>query len=128
MNLDEAYRQLGKKRPQPLPPGSYGFVLTTPGWKNVDRYVMSAIANCTIFDYIDLQTGKKAVIKYQPITFTLKNSDRFDRAYAYLLPNNLNSFMRVAGNNGAFTENLNELMSYQLVCVAWDGETLTWCM
>lgn len=126
-NMDEAYRQLGKKRPkdqlrlkrtQP----TYGTPIETVGWKNVDSYVLESTLNRTTLDYTDPQTGKKAVIKYEPLTVSVNDYKNYDRVLVYLLPEALNSFMRVSNKNEVFEEKLNELMTYKMVCIAYKGE------
>jgi hypothetical protein len=122
MNLDEAYRQLGKKRPTPLPGAPYGVHIASTGWYNVDAYVIESTQTRTTLDYTDPETGKKAVIRYEPLAVTIENYKDYDRVLVYLLPDELNSFMRVQNKNEVFEEKLNELMRYKLVCIAYKGE------
>ncbi len=122
VNLDEAYRQLGKKRPRPTPEAPYGVHITTTGWLNVDTYVIESTLTRTTLDYTDPQTGKKAVIKYEPLTVSISDYKNYDRVLVYLLPEELNSFMRVANKNEVFEEKLNELMTYKMICIAYKGE------
>lgn len=122
LNLDEAYRQLGKKRPRPTPEAPYGVHIATTGWLNVDAYVIESTLTRTTLDYTDPENGKKAVIKYEPLTVTINNHKNYDRVLVYLLPEELNSFMRVANKNEVFEEKLNELMTYKMVCIAYKGE------
>jgi hypothetical protein len=122
LNMDEAYRQLGKSRTPAIPPATYGFQVLTTGWKNVDAYVLESTVNRTTLDYTDPQTGKKAIIRYEPLIVNIENFKTYDRVLVYLLPDELNSFMRMENTNGAFRENLNELMICKLVCIAYKGE------
>ncbi|MBL1233137.1 MAG: hypothetical protein COA31_010490 [Flavobacteriales bacterium] len=123
LNLTEAYRQLGKPKPDRLDAKDiYKLRLKTGGWKNVDAYVMESLDNRETLDYTDPETGKKAVIKYEPISITIKDELKFDRLLVYILPDNLNSFMRVEKSNLSYTEKLNELMNHNLVCLGYIGE------
>ncbi|MDT8412357.1 MAG: hypothetical protein RQ875_07850 [Vicingaceae bacterium] len=123
LNLTEAYRQLGKPKPDRLDAKAiYKLRLKTGGWKNVDAYVMESLDNRETLDYTDPQTGKKAVIKYEPISITIKDETKFDRLLVYILPDKLNSFMRVEKSNLSYTEKLNELMNHNLVCLGYIGE------
>lgn len=125
-NLEEAYRQLGYTKPSNInvPVGDYTYnaTITITGWNNIDKYVMESVISRTTLDYTDPKTGKKAVIKYQPVTITIAEYEKYDRVYVYLLPDQLSSFMRVNGSNGKFEEKLNELMKYKLFCVAYKGD------
>ena len=126
LNLKEAYRQLGYDtsipKMRPVPATAYGTTITSTGWCNVDRYVFESTTNRTTLDYTDPQTGKKAVIKYNPVSIQVNQWNEYERLYVYLLPNQLNSFMRVDGGNGKYSEKLNELMTYDLVCVGYKDE------
>ncbi len=122
LNLDEAYRQLGKKRPTPMPAAPYGVHIATTGWLNVDAYVIESTTNRTTLDYTDPQTGKKAIIKYEAFSASIKDISSYDRTLVYLIPDKLNSFMRVTSKNNVFEEKLNELMTYKMVCIAYKGE------
>jgi len=123
LNLTEAYRQLGKPKPDRLDAKDiYKLRLKTGGWKNVDAYVMESLDNRETLDYTDPTTGKKAVIQYNPINITIKDETKFDRLLVYILPDKLNSFMRVEKSNLSYTEKLNELMNHNLVCLGYIGE------
>lgn len=126
-NMDEAYRQLGKKRPKDQFRSqriqtTYGTPIETVGWKNVDAYVTESTLTRTTLDYTDPENGKKAVIKYEPLTVSVNDYKNYDRVLVYLLPEELNSFMRVTNKNEVFEEKLNELMTYKMVCIAYKGE------
>lgn len=120
LNLKEAYRQLGKPVEFPPARASYGVSIDVAGWKNVDAYVLESTANRKTLDYTDKDV-KKAVIKYKPISVQINQFDQYDRVVAYLLPNKLDGFMRMNEVGGRFTESLNELIHYKLVCVGYMG-------
>ena len=123
LNLTDAYRQLGKPKPERLDAaGIYRLTLKSGGWKNVDAYVMESLNNRETLDYTDPTTGKKAIIKYESITVSIKDEVKFDRLFVYVLPDKLNSFMRMKKEENKFTEKLNELMTHNLVCLGYIGE------
>jgi mono/diheme cytochrome c family protein len=129
VNLTEAYRQLGKKRPVYSGGGGgnyYGTSVTTTGWCNVDRYVLEATKNRTTLDYTDPETGKKAVIKYEPFSVTINNENNYEQVKVYLLADSLNSFMRVSKSGTVYSEKLNELFNYSLVVVAQKDKKWFW--
>ncbi|MCW3084897.1 MAG: hypothetical protein JWP12_2263 [Bacteroidetes bacterium] len=128
LNLNEACRQLGYGQLHTtvnswnaLPAQTYGTPITFTGWCNIDAYTAYATANRSTIDYTDPISGKKAIIKYEPLTVTIANFQNYDRVLVYLLPDELNSFMRVNNKNEVFEEKLNELISYKMVCVAYKG-------
>jgi mono/diheme cytochrome c family protein len=125
LNLTEAYLQIGKEKPkaQPSVPGKiYGTSIPSTGWNNLDKFVLESTINRTTLDYTDPETGKKAIIKYEPLSISINDSKNYDRVLVYLLPDELNSFMRVTNKNEVFEEKLNELMIYKMVCIAYKGE------
>ncbi|MBI1288774.1 MAG: hypothetical protein GC178_14495 [Flavobacteriales bacterium] len=118
-NLKEAYRQLGYK-PTTVRPRNNAIV-TTPGWKNVDQAVAESTTNRTTLDYTD-KNGKRAVIKYEPISLEIANAAEFDRVLVYMLPDNLYSFQRMTQNGNRYSEKLNELFAYDVMCIGFKGE------
>ncbi|HLP14484.1 MAG TPA: cytochrome c [Flavobacteriales bacterium] len=124
LNMDEAYRQLGKEKPSPIPlrGKTYTANVTSTGWKNVDAYVLASTLTRTTMDYTDPETGKKAVIKYEELTATVAGFKSYDRVFAYLIPDQLSSYMRMEGKDGVFKEKLNEFIGYQLVVVGYKGQ------
>lgn len=95
----------------------------TLGPKNIDAYVWDATVDRTTLNYTDPKTGKKAVIKYEEATVKITNKETFDRVFVYMIPDSLSSFNRMnSKDNINFKNNLNELLNYQLVCLAYKGE------
>jgi mono/diheme cytochrome c family protein len=124
LNLESAYSQLGKARPSNLlasADASYTILVTNTGWNNVDRYVMESTATRTTMNYMDEETGKKAVITYNPITLTIANSAAYDRLLVYLVPDKISSFINLQDSSGKFSESLNSLLKYDLVCIGLKG-------
>lgn len=122
VNMTEAYRQIGKPKPKRNPDGTYGTYITTTGWKNLDAFVIESTRDRETLNYTDPQSGKKAIIEYEPLTVAIRDYKNYDRVLVYLLPDELNSFMRIENKNDLFEEKLNELMIYKLICIGYKGE------
>ena len=124
INMDEAYRQLGKKRPTAIPSTNYlSASVGQTGWNNVDKYVMESTANRTTLNYTDPETGKKAVIKYEPITITINDVKKYDKVVCYMIPDKLSSFQLLKNTNSVFKENLNELLNYTIITIGFKGNS-----
>ena len=125
LNLKSAYKQLGydtSGTPRLPAANVYRAQITTTGWYNIDKYVTEATTNRTTLNYTDSSSGKTATIKYESVSFQLNKPEQYDDLYVYLLPDSLNSFMRLMPVNGQYTEKLNELITYKLVCVGYKGD------
>ena len=125
LNLKNALHQLGYDTTTPLRPAPktvYRLEVVSTGWCNIDRAVNAATVARATLNYMDPQTGKKALIQYLPVSFQVENPETYDRLYVYLLPNHLSSFMRLSGSGGKYTEKLDELMEYTLFCIAYKGQ------
>ncbi|MDO6432988.1 hypothetical protein Q4E93_20435 [Flavitalea sp. BT771] len=123
VNLKETYRQLGYKFvPNPPPPAFYTATITSTGWYNIDKAVIEATASRTTLNVTDPATGRRAIIKYAEASFLIPDWKTYDRLYVYLLPDRLSSFMLVSGADGKYTEKLNELLKYDLVCIGYKGD------
>jgi mono/diheme cytochrome c family protein len=121
INLTEAVRQLGVKK-LALPRSTYAATISSTGWNNVDKAVLESVVARTTLDYTDPQSGKKAVIVYNPLTITVSNYKNYDRVLVYLLPDEFNSFMRLQNKQDVFEEKVTKLMLYKLVCIAYKGD------
>lgn len=126
VNLEEAYRQLGIEAIQPPANAYYGFNVSNTGWHNVDRYVLESTVTRTTLDYTDSATGKKAVIKYEPLTVTVADANEYELLSVYLVADSLPCFMKINGTNGTYAEKLNELMRYSLVVVGQKSGKWFW--
>lgn len=125
VNLKDAWRQLGisEKNVQAVPTGNvYVAPVTTAGWYNVDRYVYKSVENQTTLDFTDKQTGKRAIIRYNPVSFSIDDAASFDRVSVYLLPDKLSSFIRLSDSSGIYSGKLDELMKYNMAVVAYKGD------
>jgi hypothetical protein len=122
INMKEACRQLGIVESTAKPsPEVYTASLTGTGWYNVDKAVYASTTTRTTLQYTDTSTGKKATIRYTPATIHIADWNAYDKINIYLLPDQLSSFLLVSGSKGIYTENLNELMKYNLVCIGYKG-------
>jgi hypothetical protein len=124
-NLKDVYHQLGYDTTdfnKPIMQPIYGVVVTNTGWNNVDKYVFEATEGRKDMSYTDPETGKTATLKYNPLEVNIVNASQYDQVYVYLLPNKLTSYMRINGTGGKFSENLNGLMTYDLVCIGYKGK------
>lgn len=124
INTEEAYRQLGKKRPTAQPANNYlSADISQMGWNNVDRYVIESTIARTTLDYTDPETNKKAVIKYQPISVTVNQLTNYDKVVCYMIPDKLNSFQLLKQTSNCFNEKLNELMTYRVIAIGYKGNS-----
>lgn len=121
LNLKEAYRQLGYGKVIAPAKDYYSASITAAGWNNVDKAVRLATSTRTTLDYTD-PNGKKAVIRYEAMQVQVKDADRYDRLYVYLVGSKVKSYERLNNVDGLFSERLNELMAYKLVAVGYIGD------
>jgi hypothetical protein len=124
-NLTEAYRQTGVRRTcnDTLPPATefYTVPITTPGWKNLDVYVFGATQKRQSLNYTDPVTGKKAQLTYKEAAVEIENAAQFERTVVYLIPKQLSSYQRMPLRQGIYKENLNSLLAYDAVALAYKG-------
>ncbi len=123
INLKEACRQVGDPDSVGIPEGSgYAVLVNATGWNNIDQFVWESTRERTTLDYTSPRNGKKAIIRYLPFSVSINNYKNYDNVFVYLLPNKLNSFMRLEDTNGVFRERLDELFAYKMECVAYKGK------
>ena len=128
INLDEAYRQLGKTRRKTnytnvtYTETYYSAPIVQVGWHNVDRYTFEASVNRTTLNYTHPESGKKAIIKYETVNVTVNNFKDYDRVVCYMIPDKLSSFQLMKNTVNVFKENLNELMNYSIITVGFKGD------
>jgi hypothetical protein len=117
-NLRSVYDQLGYPMPPPAAPrAAFAVPVTNAGWWNVDKAVLAATTSRSSMSYTDDQSGKTATLTYTPITIEVADKESFSELRVYLIPQELNSYQRVVETNGVFTEKLNALFQYDLVCM-----------
>jgi hypothetical protein len=106
------------------PTKTYNATIITTGWCNVDRYTYTQTSLRETIDYTDTKTSKRAKIIYEAASFEIKDFRQYDRVNVYLLPDKLNSFMRLnADSSGTFTEKLNSEMTYRLAIIGYKKST-----
>jgi hypothetical protein len=125
-NLKAACRMVGDADSTPqFTKSGYVALCTGTGWQNIDVAVYASTSTRTTLDYTDPRNGKKAIIRYLPMSVTVKGAQKYDQLFVYLLPNKLSSFMRLdAQPNGRYEEKLDELMQYKLVCLGYKGDSI----
>jgi len=117
-NLRSVYDQLGYPWiPAPPPRAAFVVPVRNPGWWNVDKAVLASTTTRTSMAYTDDQTGKTATLTYTPTTIEVADKESFEALRVYLIPKELNSYQRVVEKDGTFTESLNSLFEYDLVCM-----------
>jgi|GEM_PF-1473333 len=122
-NLDEAYRQLGKKRPTVQSSSSFqSAVVSNSGWHNVDRYVIEATVNRSTLNYTDTSTGKVARIEYATTKIKVAGYENYDKLVCYLLTDKLSSFQFMKDSAQTFTERLNQTFANSIIVVGYKGD------
>jgi hypothetical protein len=123
INLKDTYRQLGYDTA--IKPAVAQFVysaaIPAAGWYNIDKYVLDATNDRTTGTFTDPKTRRSASIEYQPFSIDIVGWADYDNLFIYLLPDKLSSFQRIAGSSGKYTESLNRLIQYDLVCIGYKG-------
>ena len=128
MNLSNAKKQLGMDdKPSnnftaSISRTTYSANITNTGWCNIDRATEAATLSRTTLDFTDPLSGKKAIIKYEEIIASVKENKSYDRVFAYLIPDKLDSYMRMPYKDETYCEKLNELMDHQLVVIGYKGQ------
>ena len=123
-NLDTVYKQLGLKH-RWLPRSAWVVPITGTGWWNVDKAVIEATVTRSSMSYTDDKTGKTATLTYTPFTVDVVDRASYEDLKVYLLPKQLNSFQRMQEIGGSFSEKLNSIFAYDLVCFGMkDGKQM----
>lgn len=111
-NLDDVYKQLGKKRPK------VGFTMSRgSAVKNIDRYLMDATIARQSTTITDPETKKTAHIVYNEFSIEVNNANQYDKLYIYLFSQEMNSFQRLDIANGKLNYNLNAKMNYKAAVI-----------
>lgn len=84
---------------------------------NIDRFVMKTTLARKTAEFYDSETGKTARIQYNDFTFSIAESGKYKQLYAYLFPDQLNSYHRLSITKGIFSYSLNEAITYDLAIV-----------
>ncbi len=127
LNTDMVYKQLGYTKIKSTVAANtvyysyYATPIIQTGWCNIDRYIPASTINRTTLNFTDSWTGKKAFIKYEPITIAVNDYKNYDRVMCYMIPNKLSSFQLMKNTHNGFKETLNELMNYSIITVGFKG-------
>lgn len=100
-----------------LPRTAWVVPIRGAGWWNVDKAVIAATTTRSSMSYTDAKTGKTATLTYTPLTVEIADRASYENLKVYVIPKQLNSFQRVRETGGAFTEKLNSIFDYDLVCL-----------
>ena len=109
-NMENVKKQIGP---------SVGFTLTHGGGTivNIDKYVMDATIARASTTITDPFTRKTAEIVYNDFKFSVAESEKYIKLFAYVFPHQLNSFQRIDGKDGNFEYPLNNDILYDIAVV-----------
>lgn len=94
---------------------------TRNGWKNFDQYLRESLVNRTDFKFKD-KSGKTATIAYSPSQVQIMDTAMMQLTRCYYKPREANSYVAVERSSlGLYAYNLNELYTYDVIYVAFDG-------
>jgi hypothetical protein len=99
-----------------------GTMITEPGWKNVDAQVFEATLKretTLIRENPPGQGGREAVISYSAISVNIEKLSGFENVMVYVIPDKINSFLRLDHSTGVFTGKLNDFFTYDLLAVGY---------
>lgn len=89
---------------------------------NIDKFVLETTLARKTGEFYDEETGKTARIQYNDFSFTVSNASEYKQVFAYLFPDQLNSYHRLNGQNGSFNFPLNDGIIYDLAIVGISEE------
>lgn len=89
---------------------------------NIDKFVLETTLARKTGEFYDEETGKTARIQYNDFSFTVSNASEYKQVFAYLFPDQLNSYHRLNGQNGFFNFPLNDGIIYDLAIVGISEE------
>jgi hypothetical protein len=89
---------------------------------NIDKFVLETTLARKTGEFYDEETGKTARIQYNDFSFTVSNTSEYKQVFAYLFPDQLNSYHRLNGQNGSFNFPLNDGIIYDLAIVGISEE------
>lgn len=89
---------------------------------NIDKFVSETTLARKTGEFYDEETGKTARIQYNDFSFTVSNANEYKQVFAYLFPDQLNSYHRLNGQNGSFNFPLNNGIIYDLSIVGISEE------
>jgi hypothetical protein len=123
INKRHVYKELGLNPDAPLPVATTEVVVYTGvvedfGWKNIDQLVAVTLSRTSSTFKLN---GKTAQLTYENLELKLEDQGN-EETFVYLLPKQLYSFMRVAKNGDMYSESLNSLLEYDLICIGFKDD------
>lgn len=109
-NIQNVKKQLSSSRGFTIKHGG-GVVL------NIDAQVDLASKARKSTTIVDPTNGETVEIKYNDLTFEVANPGKYIKLYAYVMPYELNSYVRINPKKGKFSYSLNNGMRYNLAVV-----------
>jgi hypothetical protein len=95
--------------------------ISTLGIKNIDRIVTQGMVNRTNIYANNRSNGKSVNVQMKEFKLDLSAYSQL-KSEVFLIPDSLNSYIRLENNNGQYLYALNELLDYRLVVIATDGK------
>jgi hypothetical protein len=84
---------------------------------NIDAFVMETTQLRKTAEFKDPLTGKVLQIQYNEFSFEIAEFGEYEKLFAYIFPDKLNSYHRLTGVNGKFSFPLNDAIKYDLAIV-----------
>ncbi len=98
---------------------SVGFTITnSTAVCNIDRLVANNTASRKTGSVYNPETRKTYEIKYNKFKFKVKDANKFNKVFAYVLPDKLATFQRLELKNGSLDYSLNNFMNYKCYVIA----------
>ncbi|MBI1306919.1 MAG: hypothetical protein GC181_09970 [Bacteroidetes bacterium] len=121
INLRDACRQadISEKKISTVNKSYYTFPVTSTGWKNIDQYVTDITRSRSTgkFKY----NNRDIELVYQTLQVQITDDQSFDILNCYVIPDSLFAFQRLSKSGNFYSEKLNDLLHYSLVCVGKKG-------
>ena len=102
----------------------YRASIQTTGWKNIDRIIEDqAITSLKNRTTTTIQNNeKKATISFTDYEVSIKNSHTFEQLFVYVVPKEFNSYIRLQSETNRFNYRLNDLLNYDVYCIAYQHQ------
>ena len=122
-NLEKVNKELGiSKRVSQRNISSYTVIVSTLGWKNIDRKVSEITANretrTVSYD------GKESTLTYESWSATIINAGDYDKVNVYNIPKAFNSYVKLKSESGKYNYQLNADLKYQTLVLAWTENSI----
>lgn len=94
--------------------------VNTLGPKNIDRIVIEGLMNRKDINAANRSNKKRAQVQMREFNLDLSAYSKL-KCEVFLIPDSLQTYIRLNNNKNIYTYSLNELLSYKLVVIATDG-------